>query len=292
VSQLPAGQRLLGSAVEAFAAILQSQPDSNLELDWAWGAYNSEGVRFALFRTYEELRELAVRTATERAARGPAISSAQRILAQYQAAYRDLQAALLGLPEGIENQAPAEGEWPLRRVLAHIVGADVGFYVVVKYALERHRSGDGRPAEIPDSAWNDILEEGITSIDTILDGPLKGICAYHKTLHARILRDFAGITHDELATPTLYWEGYELSLRFRLHRFDSHIRQHTIQIDKALASLGHLPNEAKRILRLVFAALAEAEGTVIGAGDVAQDLWQEAAEAISARSNEIAGILP
>ena len=29
-----------------------------------------------------------------------------------------------------------------------------------------------------------------------------------------------------------------MSLRFRLHRFDAHMRQHTVQIDEALRDLG------------------------------------------------------
>lgn len=291
MSQLPAADRSLSGAIEAFAAILQAQPDSKLELDWAWGAYDSEGVRFSLFRTYEELCELAVRTTAERVAQGQVISPAQQILAQYHAAYRDLQAALLGLPEGVEDQSPAEGEWSLRQVLAHIVGAEVGFYVVVKYALDRHRTGDGRPAEIPDSAWDDTMAEGIDAIDAILDGPLAGIRALHESIHDRVLGEFAGITLEELAVPSFYWEGYELSLRFRLHRFDSHFRQHTIQVDKTLQSLGHTPSEAKRILRRVYAALAETEGAAIGTWGIAQEFWSETAEAISARGDEIAGIL-
>ena len=82
-----------------------------------------------------------------------------------------------------------------------------------------------------------------------------------------------------------------MSLRFRLHRFDSHLRQHTIQIDKTLHSLGHEPREAQRILRLIYAALAEAEGVRIGTRGIAQELWSETAEAISARGDEIAAIL-
>ena len=291
MSQLPADHRSLALAVETFSAVLREQPDSKLERDWAWGAYDSEGVRFALFRTYEELCELAVRTAMERATQEQAISSAQRTLAQYHAAYRDLQAVLLVLPAGAADQAPAEGEWPLRRVLAHIAGADIGFYVVVRYALDRHRGGGGRPAEIPDEAWEPILGHELSSVDAILDGPLAGIRTYHQTLHERVLHEFADITEAELAAPSAYWEGYELSLRFRLHRFDSHLRQQTIQAGKTLEALGHAPTEAKRILRLIFAALAEAEGATIGTRHVAKDLWRETAEVISARSLEIAGIL-
>jgi hypothetical protein len=248
-------------------------------------------VRFALFRTYEELCELAVETFQARVLQGMSVSSAQRILAQYHAAYCDLQAALLGLPAGAEDEAPAEGEWSPHRVVAHIVGADIGFYVVTKYALDRFRSGDGRPAEIPDEAWEEVLGEEIASVETILDGPLTGIQTYHQELQGQILHEFAEISDVELAAPSMYWEGYELSLRFRLHRFDSHLRQHTIQIDKTLHALGIPPNEAKRILRMIYAALAQAEGARIGTWDIATDPWRTTAEAIDARAQEIAGIL-
>jgi len=281
----------LVEAVEQLAAVAHSMPDPELDREWTWGAYDSEGVRFAFFRTYEELCELAATTAAERAARGPAPTTAQRILAQYHAAYRDLQAALLGTDGDVADQAPAEGEWPLRKVVAHIVGGDVGFYAVVKYALDRHRSGDGRPAEIPDEAWAAIVGQDVDSVRAILSGPLAGIRSYHETFHERVLREFAGISEEELAVPSMYWEDYAMSLRFRLHRFDSHMRQHTIQVDKTLDAIGRAPNEAKRLLRLIYGALAEAEGATIGTWEVGEELRRETAETIAARTDEIAGIL-
>ena len=291
MSQLPAPQKSLVDAVEAVASVLQSQPDSHQDRAWAGGAYDSDGVRVALVRTYDELCELAGRTAAERSAQGHAISPAQLILAQYHAAYRDLQAALLGLPDSVEDQAPAEGEWSLRRVVAHIVGAEIGFYVVVRYALDQHRSGDDRLAKIPDEAWEPILGHDLDSVDALLAGPLPGIRDYHAALHQRVLHDFAAITDPELAASSLYWEGYELDLRFRLHRFDSHLRQHTVQVDKTLHALGHGPTEARRILRLIYGALAEAEGAIIGAWDLAGETWFETVDAIAARGDEVAGIL-
>jgi hypothetical protein len=271
----------LAQAVARFAAVTLDRPDSELDRPWAWGAYDSEGVRFAFFRCYEELRELSAKIAAERSAHGPAMSTAQRILAQYHLAYRDLGAALSGISDDQADRSPAEGEWSLRRIAAHIVGAELGFYGVVRYALDRHRSGDGRPAQIPDEA----------SVDAILDGPLAGIRDYYETLNARGLAEFAGISPEELAQPSMYWEGYELSLRFQLHRFDSHLRQHTIQVDKTLGSLGRPPNEARRLTRMMVAALAEAEGATIGAWDVGAAPRQQVAETIAARADEIAGIL-
>ncbi len=278
-------------AVKQFASLTQRVPDRDLDKEWAWGAYDEEGVRFAFFRTYEELCELAASTATMRSALGSEMSTAQRILAQYHRAYRDLEAALLGAGKDAFGKAPTEGEWPVHKVVAHIVGAELGFFVVVKYALARRRSGDGRPAEIPDEAWDTISGVDEATFQALADGPFTELESYHGTLHERVLRELADIRDEELAAPSMYWEGYEMSLRFRLHRFDSHLRQHTVQVDKTLKAIGHAPNEARRLLRLIYGALADAEGVTIGAWDAGRELRGAVAETLAARTDEIAAIL-
>ena len=97
----------LARAVEQFTTVTQNALDADLDRAWAWGAYTDEGIRFAFFRIYEELRELAVKTMAERLVRGTAPSPTHRILAQYHTAYRDLQAALIALPVGA-------ADWPKR----------------------------------------------------------------------------------------------------------------------------------------------------------------------------------
>jgi hypothetical protein len=67
--------------------------------------------------------------------------------------------------------------------------------------------------------------------------------------------------------------------------------QHIVQIDKTLENIGHSPNEAKRLLHLIYAALAEAEGATIGAWEVGAELRREAADKIAIRASEIADIL-
>jgi len=281
----------LAAAVDEFALVTQGISDSDLDREWAWGAYDSEGVRFAFFRTYEELRELAAKTAHERSARGLLVSTVHHILAQHHRAYRDLQAALLGVDQNTANLAPAEGQWPVRRIVAHIVGAEMGFTVAVQYALDRERSGVGEPARIPDEEWESILGEDLASLEAILDGPLEEIRSYHEALHRKNLREFAGISEGELEVPSLYWEDAAMSLRFRLHRFDSHLRQHIVQVDKTLVALAHQRSEACRLLRLIYSALAEAEGAAIGAWDSGQELRRDAAAILTARAAEIQGIL-
>jgi hypothetical protein len=131
----------------------------------------------------------------------------------------------------------------------------------------------------------------MAAVDARLDSSWGELRDYFEVVHRRTLGEFADIGDDELDAPSVYWEGYELPLRFRLHRFDSHLRQHTVQADKTLAAIGCAPGEALRLLRLVFGALAQAEGALIGAGDQASDEWSQTAQTIETRTDEIAAVL-
>jgi hypothetical protein len=279
----------LTKAVEQFASIAHRISDPKLESVWAWQSYDSEGIRFAFFRTYEELRELAVRPRSERMSQAKPPSAAQSILAQYHAAYWDLQAALLGVEGEQIDQVPAEGEWPVRKILAHIISAELGFYVVVRYALDKHRSSDGRPDEISMEAWEATSGMDEASFGSIMTGTFEGLRDYHSTLHERVLREFAEINDAELDVPSRYWEKELMTIRFRLHRFDSHLRQHTIQVDKARVAIGQYPGEADRLVRLIYAALGEANGVVIGAWETGESSRLELARTITARAEEMAG---
>jgi hypothetical protein len=277
-------------AVERFANVLQAQPDTALERPWAWQAYDSEGVRFACFRTYEETRELAARLMAERIAHATPPTTAQHILAQYHAAFRDLQALVLGTGAGQLDQPPAANEWPLRTVLQHIIGADAGFMVGVTFALDRGRR-DESVVSIPDSAWDEIIGMSEEQFGALMDGPLTDIFEHYEALHRRIVEDFKGISESELDIPSYYWEGYELPLRFRLHRFESHLRQHTIQVAKTLESIGRPMTEIRQLLRLLYAGLAEGEGMTIGAEQLGIEHQTRVADSIIARADEIAAAL-
>ena len=279
----------LTNAVEQFASMTCRISDPLLERPWAWKSYDSEGVRFAFLRTYEELRELAANLQRERMLRATPPSTAQLILAQYDAAYWDLQAALLGIEDGQAERAPAEGEWPVRRVLAHVIAGDLGFFVVVRNALDRQRSGAG-PAEVTQETWAATSGMDEAAFESVMSQPVKGLRSYHAGLHMRILKELADISDVELEGASSYWEAEPMSIRFRLHRFDSHLRQHTVQIDKARQALGQVPSEAQRLLRLIYAALAETNGALIGAGETGADSRLELAKSLHARAGELTAI--
>jgi hypothetical protein len=278
-------------SIKRFSELVRALPDADLERDWAWGSYKSEGIRFAYFRAYEDLRDLAVQIGHQRAISGEPWLDAQRILAQYHAAYRDLEAVLLGVESQYYEIPPAEGEWPVRRVLAHVVGADMGFYVAIKFALDRYQQGADPLIEIEDKTWLEIIGLEDDEVDAKMADALPGLQSFHEELHQRIMTDFSGIADYELEKSSRYWEDEMYSLRFRLHRFDAHMRQHTIQMEKTLQVLGHVPGESEKLLRLIFAALAQVEGALIGTGETYQELLSESAVRIDERTREIEDIL-
>lgn len=281
----------LSQSVEQFASRMAQTPDAGLDRDWAWQSYDSEGVRFAFFRTYEDLRDLAARLAHQRVEAGHPLSEAQYILGQYHAAYRDMQAALLGLSVEQMELKPGEADWPVHTILAHLLGADIGFYVLVRFALDRLRGGLTELGRPTDEEWLALVGKDGTELDALLEGPVEGLLAYFEENQARVIDAFRTMGAEELDGLSLFWENEPYPLRYRLHRFDSHMRQHTVQIDKTRAALGRLPNEAARLLRLIYAALAEVEGLLIGMEpEEARAQLEETARKIATRLAELVAI--
>jgi hypothetical protein len=277
----------LAHAVENFAALMRPLSEKDLERDWVWKDHDEEGIRFAFFVTLQELRHLAVTISALR----PAPTPAQHILSQYHAAYLDLQAALLGLSPEDEDKAPAEGEWSVRRAYAHILGTDIGFTSVVRYALEGHRAGTWKRERMSDE--DEIRITGMSEADyeTLTGGALEGMLAYHRTFHAEIIHDFSRISAEELDLPSTFWEETRFPLKHRLHRYEAHFTQHTIQIDKTLVAIGQAPSESKRLIRKLYAALAEAEGLMIGMEKMDDTAIRATASSISERTMEIRNLL-
>ena len=277
----------LAHAVENFAALMLPLSEKDLERDWVWKDHDEEGIRFAFFVTLQELRHLAVTLSTLR----PTPTPAQHILSQYHAAYMDLQAALLGLSAEDEDKAPAEGEWSVRRAYAHVLGTDIGFTSVVRYALEGHRAGTWKRERMSDEDEIRIIGMTEAEYETLTGGALEGMLAYHRTFHAEIIQDFGRISAEELDLPSTFWEETRFPIRHRLHRYEAHYTQHTIQIDKTLVAIGQAPSESKRLIRKLYAALAEAEGLMIGIQKMDDTAIRATVSSISERTTEIRNLL-
>lgn len=263
-------------AVEELVRATVQLSDEDMGREWKWGAYDEEGLRFALLMTHHELRDLAVQLAT-RARTQP--SQAQRILAQYHQTYRDLTGLLAGARTEDLDRAPAEGEWPLREALKHMIGAEHGFLAVNRFALVHHRAG--KHEEPPEEEWEVFRRDYATPKDAV-DGTIENVRNAYFAIHRRVLTELDDVTDAEVEQPAWFWDG-AMPIRFRLHRFEEHLRQHTIQLDKTL-DVVRPPTEAHRLIRNIYNALADVESS----DEPAEELRAKAAATISERAAAIA----
>ncbi|HEX2993691.1 MAG TPA: DinB family protein [Anaerolineales bacterium] len=277
----------LSSAVEDFAALMLPLSEKDLEQKWTWKDHDEEGVRFAFFVTLQELRHLAVTLAALR----PKPTAAQYILSQYHSAYMDLQAALLGLPAEEAGREPVTGEWSVQRTYAHILTTELTFTITVRSALEKHRARDWTPERVSDADANRLADISDFEHESLIRGSLKNMLTYHRQFHRQVVDEFSAITDDELILPSTFWEETRFPIHHRLHRYEAHLVQHTVQIDKTLAALGQSAGESKRLLRKIYAALAEAEGMTIGMNRMTDTTTVAAALSISERTKELEGLL-
>lgn len=279
----------LWPAVAELSDVMQGLADEVLDQEWTWRDHD-EGLRFALLGSMHELKDLAVDLQQVRQEAGLPLSTAQHVLGQYHSAYRDLQAVLLGVNDSELDIPPAPDEWALRRVMGHIIGADLTFYVLVHFAVVWQREGL-TPRKVMGDEADSLVGTEEAFKETIDKQGLAGICAYYDAFHWQVIEDAAGWDEEDLAAPSVFWEKEPLPVRYRLHRFDAHLRQHTVQVEKTLAGIGWQTNEARRLLRLVYGALTEAEGQLIGAQDIGLARRQETAKIIELRAKEIRELL-
>ena len=72
-----------------------------------------------------------------------------------------------------------------------------------------------------------------------------------------------GLEETQLAVPAR-WSGGEVTVSFRIGRWASHIREHTIQVEKTLVMLDRPTTEVERLVRLIFEGYGRLEETVFG----------------------------
>jgi uncharacterized damage-inducible protein DinB len=270
-------------AVERLVRASVGLPDADLEKSFAWEEYDEDGLRFALLAAHLQLRETTATVAAARLGAGKPFTEAQRILAQIHEAYRDLIGALAGTSEEELDVAPPDEQWPLREILKHVLATEKGFLAAIEVALDCARAGhDSKPDEAAWRAKRQPAEDPGGSRADALNALFRS--------HVAILRSLDTVTDPELATPSWFWEDKGYPIRFRMHRFEEHLRQHTVQVDKTLVALGHPPTEAERLVRNLYHALAGLE-SVSGAG-VGDELLAQCArsvDAIAADVERIAG---
>jgi hypothetical protein len=252
------------SSVETFDRRLRAIDDDSLDLFWAWESYDEEGVRFGILRTTEQIADAAVEIGRLRADAGAAPTVAERILGRYLVAWRELW-SVADRADAALDTPPEDGEWPLRTILDHLVEADLGFLVAVRHGLDQQRAGVAAPTAIgSEEAWLQLAEVEEEPWRAAFAGSLDDIRMFHRDARDRITARLGSITTDELSATSRFWDG-DRPNRFRLGRFESHLRQHTIQAEKAVQATMGAPREVERLLRLVARATGDVEAAALGA---------------------------
>ncbi|HMM42370.1 MAG TPA: DinB family protein [Thermomicrobiales bacterium] len=234
---------------------LQGVPSERMGDETTWGG-GPVDVRFMFLRfsDHEEEHELSVQTRLIEA--GFQQTAAQRILARAEMTRGDLLAALVGLEDADLDRAP-EGEWPLRRTLAHVINVERSYRVQTLHSVECFLAG--KEYERPP-------DELLPPLDTQLDGTLDDFILRLDAAREAALAALAGLPDDVLAAPTI-WFQRPTDVRMRLMRYAHHEREHTAHILKWREQVGRPPTEAQRLLGLAWRARGVLEGHLVGAPD-------------------------
>jgi hypothetical protein len=226
------------AALERFAAL----DEKELAQPWRFRD-KSMDFRYALYRAIEEAQEALVRVA---ALPHP---ESRRILSLAQRAFGDLRGLLIGLPADLLDQPPREGEWPVREILRHVILVEGRYAVQTQYAVER---ADTDPLRVADDKLPTLAKTEVT-------GGISEVLTRVVEVRAETDRLLGDLPAAAMARPT-QWIQYDVDVRFRLHRFASHLVEHTVQCEKALAALGWPMREGRRIVCRLTGLLGEVEG--------------------------------
>jgi hypothetical protein len=160
---------------------------------------------------------------------------------------------------------PGGEEWTIRQTLGHVIAAQRAYAATSGWWQLQELPGNDPdlprvPEEIFDALPSDEAEgEGTPAnvrerLDDVLD---------------RATERLAGLPEDRLACGAR-WSGFPVDIGFRMARWSSHIREHTIQVEKTLDMLGHRPSEVDRLIRLILAAWGRTEAEVYGHTDAGE----------------------
>lgn len=231
----------LAAARAGLIAALSVIEDAELARPWPWRGGGAD-VRYGLLRIADHEQEQTVQIAQQLASLGWRQTEAQRILGLAEISRGWLLGELAGLRDDLLDREPAPGEWPLRTVLAHIIVTERRYRQRTAWHVAEARAGRATTAEPPAG-----VVEPLQAAAQYAGGSLEEILARLDLERSAVLAELAGLVAADLEAPTS-WVGFAVDVRFRLHRFAAHEREHTVQVAKTLRGAGFVPSEAQRIL--------------------------------------------
>lgn len=258
---LPAGLHAARRDVLAAARDLLTIPESALTRPWAWKGGSEEEVRYGAYRAAEALELGEIEGRTRMAADESAETQAARIIGPSTAARWDLHGVLLPLDDALLDADPGGGEWTIRLTLGHVISGQRSYgWGSAWWRTQGYAADDpSLPTGAPDDLWARLPDEATVEAE----GTNEDLRDRLDDVLDRASTRLAGLPDAETALGAR-WAGFAVTIGFRLGRWSSHLREHTIQVEKTLAMLGHVPDERARLVRDLLAAYGRAESVVFG----------------------------
>jgi hypothetical protein len=277
----PVPEALVGARADVIAAALDllAIPESALTRVWTWIGGSAEEVRYGGYRAAEALEQAEIEARMLTVGSDALAGQTARIVGPATAARWDLHGLLLPLDEAVLDADPGGGEWSLRLVLGHTINSQRG-YAWANAWIQAHGPDAADPSRrirVPDSVWEALPDEATTEAEGTVDDLRTRLDDVLDLGTERL----AGVAEDRLAIPAI-WSGFPVTLGFRFGRWASHIREHSIQVQKTFALIGYAPDERAFLVRNMLSAYGRAESVVFGRAavdDAVERVVKGAAEA-------------
>ena len=258
---LAEGLAIARSDVLAAARDLLATPESTLDQAWGWIGGSEVEIRYGVYRAAEALELAEIDARLDLRAEDAVETQSARIVAATTAARWDLHGLLLPLSGYALDADPGGKDWTIRLTLGHVINGQRAYgWSTAWWAANPHElAAPDLPAGVPEDVFASLPDEATSEAEGTVD-----------VLQARLdaitdltIERLAGLPDERLALGAR-WSGFPVTIGFRLGRWSSHIREHTIQVEKTFALLGRVPSEPERLARHLLAAYGRAEATVIG----------------------------
>jgi hypothetical protein len=271
----------LRAAVESAGRQLIGVPEDRLEAGWSWPGSSSEvSVRYGFFRLFELLEGARGSVVAALAANGVEPAAGGSRGAASTVARWSLHGLLLPLGDAALDRDPGNGEWPIRETMGHVLTTQRFYSRFTAWWLTQAPTP---AAFVPDELSADVPERNVEAA-----GSMDDVRAHLDELLDLSMACLGPLDADQMAVPAR-WSGGEVTVGFRIGRWASHLREHTIQVEKTLVMLDRPTPEVERLVRMVFEAYGRLEETVFGLDAAAA---RPAAGILTRISDEVAALAP
>lgn len=265
-------------------AALRGVTDADMEFAWDWDGQEAD-VRYGFYRLFELLEGAAAEVRRQIGDDG--VSEARAPIAAATAARWEWHGVLAGLDDADLDADPGGGEWTVRQTLAHTVSGQRAYNWFTAWWLNlRDAPADEYLKGFPPDQMQ--IYESLEATDG--GGSIADIRGRMDDLMDGGAARLGLLDPHELAIRAR-WSGIDVTVGFRLWRWSSHIREHTIQLDKTMAMLGRTPTEAERLLRTIAAAYGRLEAEVLAVPEVVVERGTSSGGSAVAVFDEMADVL-